>query len=160
MAKLVPEEVTGNKLCKGQKVSLSSADGEEEGAAGCGSSGRTSGGEMAEMEKKLQDDEEASSREINVTSMGSARANGQPHDRIGSKVEPGNGGKKRPKLPQQTLGTCKKCGYMSSQDICKACILLEGLNKNRPKIEIEIDVEDEENSTLRHHMEGLTLAAA
>ena len=160
MAKLVPEEVTGNKQCKGQKVSLSSADGEEEGADGCGSSGRTTGGEMAEMEKKLQEDEEASSREINVILMGSAGTNGQPHNRIGSKVEPRNGGKKGRKLPQQTLGTCKTCGYMSSQDICKACMLLEGLNKNRPKLEIEIDVQEEEGSTLRRQMEGLAFAAA
>jgi cytoplasmic tRNA 2-thiolation protein 1 len=158
MAKLVPEEVTG-KQCKGQKVSLSSADGEEEGTSGCGSGGRTSGGEMAEMEKKLQEDEEASSREINVTSMGSTGTNRQLHDRIGSKIEPRIGGKKARKLPQQTLGICKKCGYMSSQDICKACMLLEGLNKNRPKMEIEIDVEEEDSSTLRRQMEGLAVAS-
>jgi cytoplasmic tRNA 2-thiolation protein 1 len=158
MAKLVPEEVTG-KQCKGQNVSLSSADGEEEGTSGCGSGGRTSGGEMAEMEKKLQEYEEASSREINVTSMGSTGTNRQLHDRIGSKVEPRIGGKKARKLPQQTLGICKKCGYMSSQDICKACMLLEGLNKNRPKMEIEIDVEEEDSSTLRRQMEGLAVAS-
>ena len=63
------------------------------------------------------------------------------------------------KLTRQVLGTCKNCGYMSSQDICKACMLLEGLNKNRPKMEIEIDVEDEESSTLRRKMEGIVLAA-
>ena len=38
-------------------------------------------------------------------------------------------------------------------------MLLEGLNKNRPKMEIEIDVEDEESSTLRRKMEGIVLAA-
>ncbi len=26
-------------------------------------------------------------------------------------------------------GTCERCGYMSSQAVCKACVLLEGLNK-------------------------------
>ncbi|SPN97436.1 probable NCS6 Protein with role in invasive growth [Cephalotrichum gorgonifer] len=36
----------------------------------------------------------------------------------------------------QKRGTCKICGYMSSQDICQACMLLEGLNKNRPEVEI------------------------
>jgi cytoplasmic tRNA 2-thiolation protein 1 len=59
--------------------------------------------------------------------------NGQRHDRIAAKPEPRNGVKREPgkKLTRQTLGTCKKCGYMSSQeDICKACMLLEGLNKN------------------------------
>jgi cytoplasmic tRNA 2-thiolation protein 1 len=161
MAKLVPEAVTGISHCKSQKVSLSSADGEEEGAAGCGTNGRSSGGEMADMEEKLREDEEASSREINLTATTSNEISGQRHDRRGAKTEPRNGEKREPgkKLTRQTLGTCKKCGYMSSQDICKACMLLEGLNKNRPKIEIEVDVKDEESSTLRRRMEGLALAA-
>lgn len=157
MAKLVPEEITGISHCKSQKVSLSSADGEEEGTGGCGSTGRSSGGEMAEMEKNLQADEEASSREFDAASIVSNTTNGQRHDRIGLK----NGLKKESgrKLTRQTLGTCKKCGYMSSQDFCKACMLLEGLNKNRPKVEIEVDVEDEESSTLRRRMEAVALAA-
>ncbi len=93
-----------------------------------------------------------------MAAVASSAVNGQRHDRIGSK----NGLKKDPgrKLTRQTLGTCKKCGYMSSQAICKACMLLEGLNKNRPKMEIEVDIEDEESSTLRRNMEGLALAAA
>jgi cytoplasmic tRNA 2-thiolation protein 1 len=161
MAKLVPDEVTGNGHCKNQKVSLSSADGEEAGAAGCGSTGRSSGGEMAAMEKKLQADEEASSREVDLTSTISNGTNGQRHNRIGNKNEGRKTGKKEvgQKLTRQTLGSCRKCGYMSSQDVCKACMLLEGLNKNRPKMEIEIDVEDEESSTLRRRMEGIALAA-
>src|ERR1700733_13275520 len=90
MAKLVPKAVTGISHCKSQKVSLSSADGEEEGAAGCGTNGRSSGGEMADMEKKLQEDEEASSREIDITAAVSNGVNGQRHDRIGGKTEPRN----------------------------------------------------------------------
>lgn len=162
MAKLVPEQVTGISHCKSQKVSLSSADGEDEGTGGCGSTnGRNSGGEMAEMEKKLKEDEEASSREVDITSIISNGANGQRHDRIGKGAESRKTGKKEvgPKLTRQTLGTCKKCGYMSSQDICKACMLLEGLNKSRPRMEIEVDVEDEESSTLRRRMEGVAIAA-
>lgn len=38
------------------------------------------------------------------------------------------------KLPTQDR--CKRCGYISSKDICKACVLLEGLNKGLPKIGI------------------------
>ncbi|KAH6723968.1 hypothetical protein BKA61DRAFT_18986 [Leptodontidium sp. MPI-SDFR-AT-0119] len=162
MAKLVPEEVTGISQCRSQKVSLSSADGEEEGAGGCGSvNGRTSGGEMADMEKKLQEDEESSTREMDVTSLPSKVTDGQRHDRTNGKKENRSGVKQElgKKLTRQVLGTCKNCGYMSSQDICKACMLLEGLNKNRPKMEIEIDVEDEESSTLRRKMEGIALAA-
>ena len=161
MARLVPEEVTGISQCKSQKISLSNSDGGDEGAGGCGSSnGRSSGGEMAEMEKKLQQDEEAAGREVEITSV-SSHANGQRHDRIVGKSNlrsraKGDTGRK---LLRQTLGTCKRCGYMSSQEICKACVLLDGLNKNRPKMEIEIDVEDEESSTLRRRMEGIALAA-
>lgn len=156
MAMLVPEEITGKSQCKGQKVSLSSADGEEEGAAGCGSTGRSSGGEMAEMEEKLRDDENANDREIDVASMVSS-GNGQRHNRIETKLSTNQASGK--KLTKQILGSCKKCGYMSSQEICKACNLLDGLNKNRPRMEIEIDADDEESSTLRRQMEGITIAA-
>ncbi|CAG8785554.1 19447_t:CDS:1, partial [Racocetra fulgida] len=34
------------------------------------------------------------------------------------------------KLPIQ--GVCKRCGYMSSNELCKACMLLEGLNRGLP----------------------------
>ncbi|PQE12199.1 PP-loop ATPase superfamily protein [Rutstroemia sp. NJR-2017a BVV2] len=161
MAKLVPAEVSSAGHCKSQKIALSSADGEDEGAGGCGTNGRSSGGEMADMEKKLQADEEAAGREIDITSLASNSTNGQRHDRIEEISEPRKGSKKDSrKITRQTLGTCKKCGYMSSQEICKACVLLEGLNKNRPKMEIEVDVEEEEeSSTLRRRMEGLALAA-
>jgi cytoplasmic tRNA 2-thiolation protein 1 len=164
MAKLVPEEVTGVTQCQSKKVSLMTTDGENEGAEGCGSaSGRTSGGEMAEMEKKLQQDEEAAEREIDVLSLSNG-AKGQRHDRIAkpiAKPESRSGAKRDVgrKLVRQTRGTCQRCGYMSSQEICKACTLLEGLNKNRPKMEIEIDVEEEDSSTLRRRMEGIALAA-
>lgn len=33
-------------------------------------------------------------------------------------------------------GTCEKCGFVSSQSICKACMLLEGLNRGLPKLGI------------------------
>lgn len=38
------------------------------------------------------------------------------------------------KLPVQ--GTCSRCGYISSQELCKACILLEGLNRGLPRLGI------------------------
>jgi len=34
------------------------------------------------------------------------------------------------KKTQKAQQTCKRCGYMSSNDICKACSLLEGLERN------------------------------
>ncbi|KAM3079985.1 cytosolic thiouridylase subunit Ctu1 [Clarireedia jacksonii] len=161
MAKLVPPEVSSVSHCKSQKVLLANADGEDENAGGCGTNGRSSGGEMADMEKKLQADEEAAGREVDVASLAWNGTNGERHDGVEEKPEPRKGSKKDSrKITRQTLGTCKKCGYMSSQEICKACVLLEGLNKNRPKMEIEVDVEEEEeSSTLRRRMEGLALAA-
>ncbi len=38
------------------------------------------------------------------------------------------------KMPTQ--GLCSRCGYISSQELCKACILLEGLNRGLPKLGI------------------------
>lgn len=42
--------------------------------------------------------------------------------------------KENVKLPD--IGVCTKCGFVSSQDICKACMLLEGLNRGLPKLGI------------------------
>lgn len=38
------------------------------------------------------------------------------------------------KLPQR--GKCERCGFMSSQKVCKACVLLQGLNSGVPKLGI------------------------
>merc|ERR1712111_293921 len=42
------------------------------------------------------------------------------------------GDKAKSRLPDQTL--CVQCGYISSQQICKACVLLAGLNKGLPQL--------------------------
>ena len=34
------------------------------------------------------------------------------------------------------VGNCERCGYMSSNKLCKACVLLEGLNRGLPKLGI------------------------
>eukprot|EP00350_Pseudokeronopsis_sp_OXSARD2_P013795 CAMPEP_0170564714 /NCGR_PEP_ID=MMETSP0211-20121228/74473_1 /TAXON_ID=311385 /ORGANISM="Pseudokeronopsis sp., Strain OXSARD2" /LENGTH=158 /DNA_ID=CAMNT_0010884531 /DNA_START=402 /DNA_END=875 /DNA_ORIENTATION=+ len=31
---------------------------------------------------------------------------------------------------------CVKCGFVSSNEVCKACILLDGLNKGKPRLAI------------------------
>ncbi|KFY50007.1 hypothetical protein V496_09664 [Pseudogymnoascus sp. VKM F-4515 (FW-2607)] len=162
MAKLVPAEVTGGPKCSGRKAEVLAADREEEeGAGGCGSgNGRSSGSEMADMEKQLRDNEGAGAREVEITSAQVPRRRDTNSSMASSR--PGNLRKEvmGRKLPRQTLGTCQRCGYMSSQAICKACTLLEGLNKNRPQVEIEVDAEDElDSSTLRRKMEGIALAA-
>ena len=133
MARLVPEEVSGGR--KGDK-DVPVIEGEVEGGGGCGSAnGRARGGEMADMEKQLFQNEDAQDREIEVT------VQGQKHDR---KCKSSNG--KFKKLPNQQMGKCGRCGYLSSQDICKACMLLEGLNKNRPKTQIQLSIEKENDN--------------
>lgn len=136
MAKLVPDEVTGGGGGGGgcgtsAGKDLLAVEGDADTVeGGCGSAnGRTSGGEMAEMEKKLQADENASEleKEVRVPSQNHHRKEGVVLER------------KSRKLPRQQMGKCVRCGYLSSQAICKACTLLEGLNKNRPKMNIQID---------------------
>ena len=33
-----------------------------------------------------------------------------------------------------TQSWCERCGHVSSQTVCKACVLLEGLNKGKPRL--------------------------
>jgi len=42
------------------------------------------------------------------------------------------GDKAKARCPDQ--GTCVQCGYISSQEVCKACVLLAGLNKGLPQL--------------------------
>ncbi|CAZ81544.1 unnamed protein product [Tuber melanosporum] len=60
----------------------------------------------------------------------------------------------------QAMSNCARCGYLTSQKLCKACTLLEGLNKNRPKtiVEVEAGIEDEEvSSSLWRGIEAIKL---
>ena len=159
MARLVPLEVSGSGTFTADAKDVAVAlDEDAEGEGGCGSSnGRASGGEMAVMEQKLRDEETSDRKqtqndnnEIDFTSQG------QRHDR--HKPTPAaNTLSKAKRLPKQQLQRCGRCGYLSSQSVCKACMLLEGLNKNRPKTQISVSVEEEDNSpTLTRRMEGLT----
>ncbi|GLI77546.1 cytosolic thiouridylase subunit Ctu1 [Penicillium ochrochloron] len=139
MAALVPQEVNqGGRKC-GSTVAA------EDDVGGCGSqNGRTSGGEMAAMEKELAENESAESRETEIR-----LPKGQSLNVSQQKV-----------IKKQTLGHCERCGYLSSQRICKACNLLDGLNRNRPKtaIEVSVGMEDEESSsTLMRQMERTQL---
>ncbi|PGH16988.1 cytoplasmic tRNA 2-thiolation protein 1 [Helicocarpus griseus UAMH5409] len=157
MARLVPSEISSSGKCSSRPSTVAAGQGEAEdyAAGGCGSqNGRTSGGEMAEMEKKLAEDQEAASNETEITAKWiSSRAGGKK-----SQAERGPGQKP---LKTQTMGRCERCGYLASQRICKACMLLEGLNENRPKTTIEVAVgidEEESSSTLMRQMEAVQLS--
>ena len=147
MARLVPDELSGGGRVGKAGTDVLVVEGEAEGAGGCGSAnGRASGGEMADYEKSLLEDENAKDREVEVTSK-RTKYNGDCQASNSTT-------KNTPK--QQKMGKCVRCGYLASQSVCKACTLLEGLNKNRPKTRIEVSVEEEDNSpTLTRRMEGL-----
>jgi len=138
MAKLVPGSDEG---CGGACSSNVPLAEEEEG--GCGSAnGRTVGGDMANMEKQLSQNDAAVDNnlevEITAKSLPTGKQAAMP---LANKKTPKKGTTPKKK---QVMGQCKNCGYLSSQEVCKACVLLEGLNKARPKNKIEVgyDVQD------------------
>ncbi|KAI1091089.1 adenine nucleotide alpha hydrolases-like protein [Rostrohypoxylon terebratum] len=137
MARLVPGAAPSSCSCDG-KTTSHQTPADEENIGGCGSAnGRTNGGEMAAMEKRLRENEaaEAAGLETEITTTKTkdqqrerpSSTNGAQLKMVGTTV---------PIRLKQKLGTCEKCGYMSSQKLCQACMLLEGLNKNRPEISI------------------------
>jgi cytoplasmic tRNA 2-thiolation protein 1 len=144
MAKLIPGSDEG---CGGTCSSAVPVAEEEEG--GCGSAnGRTAGGEMARMEHHLAQNEAAAENGLEVE-ITTGNVNGPQNGSVpltNGKKGKANKGKPTPsrKLPKQVMGQCKICGYLSSQEICKACMLLDGLNKNRPKNKIEVGYEGQE----------------
>lgn len=134
MARLVPVNSNRSCACSGDAAPIV-VTAEEDGVGGCGSAnGRSSGGEMADMEKQLRQNEAAEGLEVEISAKQSPRIH-KPMEE--AKTLPIRSNGSVPKvLGKQTLGTCERCGYMSSQAICQACMLLEGLNKNRPQIQI------------------------
>ncbi|VEU23206.1 DEKNAAC104336 [Brettanomyces naardenensis] len=56
-------------------------------------------------------------------------------------------------LPNKDGNRCERCGYLSTNRICKACILLEGLEINRAKVQIDgtsVDGAAKLTKTLEH----------
>jgi len=153
MARLVPD---ANGKCGGACSSTADVEAkgaEDETAGGCGTaSGKSSGGEMAEMEKKLRQDEDATERGTEIEIKMGQNSDMQTNQAestvkpalqtvpIRSKQEKKSNREpaRNATLTKQKLGQCERCGYLSSQSVCKACVLLEGLNKARPKTGIEL----------------------
>ena len=48
---------------------------------------------------------------------------------------------------------CVKCGYISSNDVCKACVLLEGLNSGKAKVAIGRHSKNVANSAIEESKE-------
>ncbi|KAF1940316.1 adenine nucleotide alpha hydrolases-like protein [Clathrospora elynae] len=169
MVKLVPGSDEG---CGG--VCSSSVPAAEENEGGCGSAqGRSTGGEMATVEAQLRHNEiaAADSLETEITAKsvnGKGNGNGkQPGQHESGTVILSNDKKAKKgfvpkKANKQVMGQCKKCGYLSSQEVCKACVLLEGLNKARPKNKIEVgdEVQDVSLNSVRDEMQATSIGGA
>jgi len=166
------------------KTDANVADEEEAGGCGSGAGGRSGGGEMAEVEKKLREDEEAEAegREVEIT-IGAVRGQRHDRDtdskaevqpppaaRVSTSDSASHTAEAAPTRPSQAapqalpsrsrkvhrqqMGQCQRCGYISSQDVCKACMLLEGLNRNRPRVELGTEDDGEETgSNMMRQME-------
>ncbi|KAL1652233.1 cytosolic thiouridylase subunit Ctu1 [Diplodia intermedia] len=145
MAKLVPGG-DGDKACGGKGCGPAAAALPDEDEGGCGSAqGRSTGGELAKMERALAQNDVAAAAgletEVTLDTVGSISKNKHKHLKTGANgsISDRQASKKAPK--QQRMGKCAKCGYISSQAVCKACTLLDGLNKNRPKTAIGVNAE-------------------
>lgn len=179
MARLVPGSDEG---CGG---ACGSAAATEEEVSGCGSA---VGKSMASVEQQLASNERAEEyhleTEIKMPAKTNAAAAVTPgitatseapfpsaaQTPASTRIAPPVKGQKKPrsertggpkkKAPaKQVMGSCIKCGYLSSQAVCKACVLLEGLNKSRPKnaIEVGYDVQDVSLNSVRDELEATTL---
>lgn len=143
MARLVPGY---EDKCAGDCGSTHAAAVEEEDT-GCGTSvSQSAGGEMAKMEQQLAESEKAQEGGLE-TEVTLPKTTKLP---IRTRKEKAHIVMAKKPASKQVMGECETCGYLSSQKICKACVLLEGLNRNRPKISLE------ETSTQRGKDTSLT----
>ena len=60
------------------------------------------------------------------------------------------------KTNMKPLGKCQRCGYIASQKLCTACVMLEKLNKSAPKVLLDNSGEMPAYGTGDHH-ESITL---
>ncbi|KAF3038232.1 nucleotidyltransferase [Didymella keratinophila] len=160
MARLVPGS---DEACGG---ACGSAAAEEE-VSGCGSS---VGKSMASVEQHLASNERAEEHSLETEIKMPATSVATAPSTAPAPLPPTKGqklpralrtGGPKKKIPaKQVMGSCTKCGYLSSQAVCKACVLLEGLNKSRPKnaIEVGFDVQEVSMNSVRDEMEATTLS--
>jgi cytoplasmic tRNA 2-thiolation protein 1 len=99
---------------------------------------------MASMEQQLVQNDVVAEEGLEIEITTTAPPSTVKGKKGPKSKHPARGSRKPP--PRQTMGQCKRCGYLSSQDICKACLLLEGLNKNRPKNPIEVSHEGHDDA--------------
>ncbi|KAH0440226.1 pp-loop atpase superfamily [Colletotrichum camelliae] len=131
MARLVAGASSNSCACKGDSGRVS----EEDYASGCGSQ-NVNGlkGEIARLDAQLSQTTDDAGLATDYTTAVAGKT--KSHAKIVV-------GQPKPSTQQaatngtlQKLGSCERCGYMSSQAVCQACLLVDGLNKNKPEIRI------------------------
>lgn len=155
MTKLVPQEVSSGLRKSGATAAIAAiVEGEGEAGGGCSSTNDgTSLVEMTKMEAMLHENDAARDKETEITLPPKDTSQNFTYTEL---MKLPMRGKRARKLPTQEMGKCSKCGYLSSQEVCKACVLLEGLNKGKPKMDVQIaDAQDDHLHTLRMNLEGL-----
>jgi cytoplasmic tRNA 2-thiolation protein 1 len=131
MSRLVPKGASEPPSCRAK-----SADESQEQTGGCGAQNGQSMSEMATMEAQLRESEQA---ELLETDIALEMPKHAPvvevqEQAVPLPIRPAKEAKAR--KPQQVLRNCTRCGYITSNLICQACMLLESLNKNRPRVQI------------------------
>ncbi|KAL2879175.1 cytosolic thiouridylase subunit Ctu1 [Colletotrichum sp. CLE4] len=135
MARLVAGGSSSSCACKGSVPRVA----EDDFVAGCGS--QQSKGletEIAQLDTSLSQATLAKSQETDFTPAPSSSPNTAKKTQKPSETPKSRPGQAQtaPSAPLQTLGKCERCGYMSSQAICQACLLVDGLNKNKAQIRL------------------------
>ncbi|OLN96016.1 Cytoplasmic tRNA 2-thiolation protein 1 [Colletotrichum chlorophyti] len=133
MARLVGGGSSSACGCKGTLNGAADGDFVD---GGCGSQqGQGSKGEIAQLDASLREVAHDRSLETDFTRVVATNTEPKANSRPGP---PRSGSNHAPSsAPLQKLGKCERCGYMSSQAICQACLLVDGLNKNKPRICID-----------------------
>lgn len=134
MARLVPGQQPDRCMTRNGQAAHE-RHGHEANVQICGpGSEQISENEMSAVEDKPKGVQSTNIMETDVTAAVPLR----PRPNVANKAS--EEAAKQPGLKStvgtQVMGTCEKCGYMSSQSICQACMLLEGLNRNRPQIQL------------------------
>ncbi|KAK1983422.1 PP-loop family protein [Colletotrichum cereale] len=126
MARLVVGGQSSTSACKDS----SARDAEDDYTTGCGSQqGKASKKEIAQLDVSLSQATLEEGLEMDFTSAAAANNRTQTKNQpLPNQALLGT--------PLQTLGKCERCGYMSSQAICQACLLVDGLNKNKAQIRL------------------------
>lgn len=143
MARLVPGYAESS--CGGACSNERAVNNAEDEVGGCGNSNSNSTvSETARMEQRLQENDKAESQQLEVEITTSKHANLEMANKHPARAKQTDSiamkrGLVKHASGKQTMSRCERCGYLSSQAVCKACMLLEGLNKNRPKATVVPD---------------------